>query len=77
MIKTNTSNKLIEESIKKIIEIVGKENFFLEVQPQKPEDNPELFKINKKILQISDSLKIDLVVNNNFHYISKEDKKVL
>jgi DNA polymerase III alpha subunit len=74
MITNNSSKSLIEETIKKFIDILDKENIYLEIQPQNPENNKLLFKINKKILELSNYLKLNLVVNNNFHYISKEDK---
>lgn len=70
------------EADDKIIEIINmiqaklwKENVFLEIIAQNENENENIKKINKKILELSETLWIKCIVNNVFHYINKSDKE--
>ena len=51
-------------------EIMGKDNFFLELQYHKMEYQEQ---INKKLIEIGRKLSIPLVATNNCHYLEKKD----
>ena len=74
MILQNQNKNLIKETLKNIINLIWKENFLLEIQPQNPKLLPEYQKLNKSIYQLAQEFNINLIVNNNFFYPSKEDK---
>lgn len=66
--KTNEAVKAAGE----YIEIVGKENFFFEIQ-----DNGihEQIKVNKELIALSKKLDVDVVATGDCHYLKKEDSK--
>lgn len=57
----------------KYIDILGKENFFLEVQLQ--ESLPELTTVNKALLEIHERLGIEMVATKDSHYIHPDDSE--
>lgn len=56
--------------ILRMVEIVGKENFFLETQPS---FNSEQIFVNQHIKKLSEELKIPVVISLDAHYLKKED----
>src|SRR5690606_13534681 len=65
----------IQEIIGQIQTIVGKENVYLEITAQDHKAYPALVKINNTILQLADTMGISCIVNNNYFYILKKDRK--
>ena len=65
----------IQEIIEQIQTIVGKENVYLEVTAQDHKAYPALVKINNTILQLAETMGISCIVNNNYFYILKKDRK--
>jgi len=61
---------LAEQAVRNYMEILGENNFFLEVQNNGIEEQE---KVNQTLLDISQRLSIPLVASNDCHYLSKED----
>lgn len=59
--------------LNQMIELFGKENFYLEMQPSK---NKEQITVNKKLLEYSQKLGIEYIITTDTHYLKKEDRKV-
>ena len=74
MVENGESQDKIIEILQKLIWIFGEENVFLEIIAQDETLLPEEWRINKKILEISEETKIPCVVNNVYNYPKKEDK---
>ena len=53
--------------------LFGKDNFFLEMQPSK--NNEQLY-VNQKILEFSNELDIPYIVTTDTHYLKKEDRVI-
>jgi len=53
-------------------DILGKDNFYLEVQRNGLKDQD---KVNAEILKISNELNLPLVATNDCHYLNRDDKK--
>lgn len=60
----------IENWIKQMIDIFGKENFFLEMQPS---PNKEQIYVNQQLLELSKKLNVPYIITTDSHYINKED----
>lgn len=61
------------EAIDKVLlykELLGKDNYFLELRPSR---DPLLVSANRKIVEISQRYEIPLVAANNVHYLRTED----
>src|SRR3990172_8201188 len=54
------------------IEIVGKDNFFFEIQDNGIEDQ---VKVNKELIALSKKLDVQVVATGDCHYLKKEDSK--
>lgn len=65
----------INEILNMLIDIVGKENLFLEITAQDEKILPEVKKINNLILNLSEKNWLSITIANNYHYISKSDKE--
>lgn len=55
------------------IEVFGKENFYLEMQPNVNEEQVE---VNKMVLMLSKKYKLKYVITTDTHYYSKKDQDV-
>ena len=67
-------NELIDEHVKKSIEIFGKDNYYLELN-----DNPESIpqqEVNEKLKELSKEHGLELVLTCNSFYPNKDDKKL-
>ncbi|GAG10969.1 unnamed protein product, partial [marine sediment metagenome] len=63
-------NKKAQELTGELVEIFGKENFYLELQDhQIPEQN----KVNSSLIELSKKLSVPLVATNDVHYLNKGD----
>lgn len=75
----NSTNPIKSEKIKSeihkfitwCIDIFGKENFYLEIQPS---DTQEQSQVNKMILNLAKVYKLKHIITTDTHYYSKEDK---
>ena len=56
-----------------IQEIFGKGNFFLELQPS---ESHEQTYVNRKLIELSDSLGIPFIISTDSHYLKKEDATI-
>ena len=65
----------IQEIVQQIQTIVGKENVYFEVTAQDHKAYPALVKINNTILQLAEAMGVSCIVNNNYFYILKKDRK--
>lgn len=74
LIKNSKNLDLIAEYIKKFTDIFWKDNILIEIQPQKIDTYKNL---NRHLRDLAKKLNLLVIVNNNFHYISKEDKDAL
>lgn len=63
----------IENWIKQMGGIFGKENFFLEMQPS---PNKEQIYVNQQLLKLSKKLNIPYIITTDSHYINKEDAPI-
>lgn len=52
------------------VNLFGKENYFLEIQPN---NIPDQLKVNEQLIQLARELDVKLVATNDVHYIRKED----
>lgn len=75
MIHNGESLGKIEEIIVQLQDILGKDSVFLEVIAQDHKAYPALVKINSTIISLAQKMSLSCVVNNNYYYINKKDKK--
>lgn len=75
MLENNTESKKIEDTIIQIREIVGKENFFLEINAQDESKIPTIKTINETTLNLAEKLDIPVFVGSNYHYIKSSEKE--
>ncbi len=61
-----------KKAIGEYIDILGKDNFYFEIQDNKLE---EQIKVNKELIRLSREYSIPLVATNDSHYLKKEDAK--
>lgn len=59
--------------IKKIQNIFGEDNFYLEMQPSELE---EQIYVNKQLLRISKELNMKYIITTDSHYLKREDAKI-
>ncbi len=69
----NNQDEESEKRIKKLYDIFGSGNFYLEIQRHL--NVPPQEKINQKLISLSKKLGLPLVATNDNHYIRKEDAK--
>ena len=74
MIREWATNDLIDDRLKQLQQLFGKD-FYLEILAQDYSLAPDLQKINTLHDERAQQLWIDLVTNNNFHYIHPHDKE--
>lgn len=60
-----------ENLIKEYINIFGKENFYLEIQPHF--NIPEQKEVNKNLILLAKKFGLGIVASNDVHYLKKED----
>ena len=70
ILKGNTNHA--KEIIKEYVEIFGRDNFFLEIQNHKLEDEQ---KVRDALKKFSAELNIPLVATNDSHYVRREDSE--
>lgn len=75
MILRSENDSKIIELIDMIKNAVWAENVYLEVVAQNENENPVVWKINKKIISLSSQLWIKLIVDNVYNYIQEQDKE--
>lgn len=63
----------IEGWLNKMKQLFGKNNFYLEMQPSK---NDEQIYVNKKIIELSNKLEIPYIITTDSHYLKKEDAPI-
>lgn len=68
----NEGKEAARKSIRKYVEILGKENFFLEIQNHNIEEEFKVIKISKELAKEEG---LNLVATNDAHYLKKEDAK--
>ncbi|MCX7821748.1 MAG: DNA polymerase III subunit alpha [Brevinematales bacterium] len=73
LILSNASDSILNSTIDWYIQTFGKENFFLEIQNHKIQE--ELI-VTKKILELSKKFNLKVVATNDSHYISRDDAKL-
>ena len=61
------------EFIRWCINVFGKDNFSLELQPS---DNEEQVKVNKALIKLAKAYQIPFIVTTDSHYLEKEDFKI-
>lgn len=75
MLISGEKEEKIDEILKMLIDIVGKEHLFLEITAQDEKLLPEIKKINDFILILAEKNWLSCTIANNYHYISKSDKE--
>jgi DNA polymerase-3 subunit alpha len=63
----------IENWLEKMIKLFGENNFYLEMQPSK---NDEQIYVNTKIIELSNKLDIPYIITTDSHYLKKEDAPI-
>lgn len=53
--------------------VFGKENFYLEIQPSKSEEQR---KVNHKLVEFSEELGLELIITTDAHYLRPEDAEI-
>lgn len=66
-----TSDETLGLWIKHMIDIFGKENFVLEMQPSK---NRDQIIVNRKLLEFANKFGLRYIITTDSHYIKKEDR---
>ena len=59
--------------IERMIDIFGKENFVLEMQPSK---NKDQIVVNRKLLEFANTYSLRYIITTDSHYIKKEDRAI-
>ncbi len=75
MIISKENQSKIIEYINMYKQIFWENNFLLEIIVQDYKKEKELKQINDKMIELSQQTNTKLIVNNNYHYINKEDKE--
>lgn len=70
---SNKIEKEIMQTIKRLISILGNENFYLEMQVNLI---PEQIKINKNMVQLANHFNLKTIITTDIHYLRPEDKKL-
>lgn len=68
-----TSDETLGLWIERMIDIFGKENFVLEMQPSK---NKDQIIVNKKLLEFANKFGLRYILTTDSHYIKKEDRVI-
>lgn len=68
-----TSDKTLGLWIERMIDIFGKENFVLEMQPSK---NKDQIIVNRKLLEFANKFGLRYILTTDSHYIKKEDRAI-
>lgn len=68
-----TDEEKLRRWIGQMIDIFGKENFFLEMQPSK---NSEQIKVNRKLLEFATDFNLGYIITTDSHYLKKEDREI-
>ena len=68
-----TSDETLGLWIERMIDIFGKENFVLEMQPSK---NKDQIIVNRKLLEFADKFGLRYIITTDSHYIKKEDRAI-
>ena len=68
-----TKDELLNMWIERMVDIFGKENFFLEMQPSK---NKEQIIVNKKLLTFARQHELGFIITTDSHYLKKEDRLI-
>lgn len=71
--QSNNDKKAIINEIKRLQSIFGEGNFYLEIQPPKQEEQAL---VNSYLINIAQSLDIDLIVTTDAHYLSEAQKQL-
>lgn len=75
MILAKDDEKKILEMISTYKEIFGNDNFFLELTAQDYKKDPKFKLLNDSLISLAEKSNTTLIINNNFHYINKDDKE--
>ena len=68
-----TSDETLGLWIERMIDIFGKENFVLEMQPSK---NKDQIIVNRKLLEFANKFGLRYILTTDSHYIKKEDRAI-
>lgn len=68
-----TKEEKLDAWIEQLISIFGKDNFYLEMQPSK---NNEQIIVNRKILEFSKRHDIGYIITTDSHYLKKSDRPI-
>ncbi len=66
-------NKRLIDHIKFCIDVFGKDNFYLEVQPA---TSKEQIIVNQKMSSLADYFNLKIIVTTDAHYLKKEDREI-
>lgn len=66
-------NEKIEIWCEQMREIFGAENFYLELQPSKSEEQTY---VNRQLIKLSEKLNLPYIITTDTHYLKKEDKPI-
>jgi len=68
-----TSDDTLGLWIERMIDIFGKENFVLEMQPSK---NKDQITVNRKLLEFANKFGLRYIITTDSHYLKKEDRAI-
>lgn len=76
ILRAKTNQQLYEKIdiwIQQMSNLFGKENFYLELQPSK---NQEQIYVNKELIKYSQKFNLPYIITTDSHYLKKEDRKI-
>ena len=77
IITVNEQKKSIDKFLKWCLNIFGKENFYIEIQPPNMNSTSlAQYKFNNKVITLSKFYDIPMIVTTDSHYLSKEDAAI-
>ena len=68
-----TKEELLYKWIDQLVNLFGKDNFYLEMQPSK---NKDQIKVNRKLYDFAKELGIGYIITTDSHYLKKEDRPI-
>lgn len=75
MIMAKDDEKKIIEMIETYKDLFWKDNFFLEITAQDYKKDPKFKLLNDTLISLAEKSSTTMIINNNFHYINKDDKE--
>lgn len=76
LILAGADEKALITHVSQVIDLLWKENVYLEIAVQDESEHPDVKKINTTIETLRSTLELQCICSNNYHYIDETDQEV-